>query len=41
MTEPRRYETALGASTRETITLLGADLARDVMGSVGFGELAF
>jgi citrate synthase len=35
------YETALGASTRETITLLGHDLARDVMGSVGFGELAF
>ena len=35
------YETALGASTRETITLLGQDLAADVMGSVGFGELAF
>jgi citrate synthase len=35
------YETALGASTRDTITLLGHDLANDVMGSVGFGELAF
>lgn len=35
------YETALGSSTRETITLLGRDLARDVMGEVGFGELAF
>ena len=35
------YPTALGASTRESITLLGTDLARDVMGSVGFGELAF
>ncbi len=35
------YETALGASSRETITLLGQDLAADVMGSVGFGELAF
>jgi citrate synthase len=35
------YETALGASTRDTITLLGQDLAADVMGSVGFGELAF
>jgi citrate synthase len=35
------YPTALGASSRETITLLGHDLARDVMGSVGFGELAF
>ncbi|MGY1742079.1 MULTISPECIES: citryl-CoA lyase [unclassified Blastococcus] len=40
MSEPR-YPTALGASTRESITLLGHDLARDVMGSVGFGELAF
>jgi citrate synthase len=35
------YETALGASTPETITLLGQDLANDVMGNVGFGELAF
>ncbi|MBW0115899.1 citryl-CoA lyase [Pseudonocardia abyssalis] len=35
------YPTALGASTRETITLLGHDLADDVMGTVGFGELAF
>jgi len=35
------YPTALGASTPERITLLGHDLADDVMGSVGFGELAF
>jgi citrate synthase len=35
------YPTALGASSRERITLLGRDLADDVMGSVGFGELAF
>ncbi len=35
------FDTALGASTPETITLLGHDLARDVMGEVGFGELAF
>jgi citrate synthase len=35
------YPTALGASSLEDITLLGADLARDVMGNVGFGELAF
>jgi citrate synthase len=35
------YPTALGASSRHDITLLGADLAQDVMGSVGFGELAF
>ena len=35
------YPTALGASSRERITLLGTDLAEDVMGTVGFGELAF
>jgi citrate synthase len=35
------YPTALGASSRDRITLLGQDLARDVMGTVGFGELAF
>ena len=41
MSEPPVYPTALGASSRESITLLGTDLARDVMGTVGFGELAF
>ena len=35
------YETALGASSLSAITLLGQDLADDVMGTVGFGELAF
>jgi citrate synthase len=35
------YPTALGASSLTTITLLGQDLARDVMGTVGFGQLAF
>jgi citrate synthase len=35
------YPTALGASSLEHITLLGTDLAEDVMGKVGFGELAF
>lgn len=35
------YPTALGASSLEKITLLGQDLAEDVMGKVGFGELAF
>lgn len=35
------YPTALGASTSTTITLLGHDLAEDVMGTVGFGELSF
>jgi citrate synthase len=41
VTEPPQYPTALGASSRDAITLLGHDLARDVMGEVGFGELAF
>jgi citrate synthase len=35
------YPTALGASTPTTITLLGQSLADDVMGKVGFGELAY
>jgi citrate synthase len=34
------YRTSLGASDATTITLLGKDLADDVMGEVGFGELA-
>jgi citrate synthase len=41
VTDPPDYPTALGASTLHTITLLGHDLAADVMGTVGFGELAF
>jgi citrate synthase len=35
-----RFPTSLGASDPETITLLGKDLAADLMGKVGFGELA-
>ncbi|MFJ8173174.1 citryl-CoA lyase [Streptomyces sp. NPDC094473] len=35
------YPTALGASSRDRITLLGHDLTDEVMGKVGFGELAF
>ncbi len=34
------FPTSLGASSAETITLLGHDLAADMMGTVGFGELA-
>ncbi|WP_336207321.1 citryl-CoA lyase [Nonomuraea sp. LPB2021202275-12-8] len=41
MGERPDYPTALGSATPETITLLGHDLAEDVMGEVGFGELAF
>lgn len=36
----RGYPTSLGASDATTITLLGRDLAGDLMGQVGFGELA-
>jgi citrate synthase len=36
-----RYPTALGTSTADEIRLLGHDLAEDLMGTVGFGELAF
>ncbi len=35
-----RFPTSIGASDETTITLLGADLAGDLMGKVGFGELA-
>jgi citrate synthase len=33
------YPTSLGTSDADTITLLGQDLAQDLMGKVGFGEL--
>jgi len=36
-----RYPTSLGTSNAETITLLGKDLAGELMGQVSFGELAF
>jgi citrate synthase len=36
----QHYPTSLGASDADTITLLGHDLAEDLMGKVGFGELA-
>ncbi len=34
------FPTSLGTSSETTITLLGQDLAADLMGKVGFGELA-
>jgi len=44
MTEPGPDEpaflTSIGSSTADTITVLGQDLANDLMGKVGFGELA-
>src|SRR6201996_4408838 len=33
------YPTSLGTSDADSITLLGQDLATDLMGKVGFGEL--
>ncbi len=41
MSQPEpRFPTSLGVSDEDTITLLGQDLAADLMGQVGFGELA-
>lgn len=40
MTEDRGYPTSLGTSDATTISLLGQDLATDLMGNVGFAELA-
>jgi len=42
MTEPAppRFPTSLGTSDTDTIILLGQNLATDLMGKVGFGELA-
>jgi citrate synthase len=37
----RRYPTSLGTSDADSIRLLGHDLAQDMLGKVGFGELAF
>ncbi len=38
---PMTYPTSIGSSDESTISLLGQDLAADLMGQVGFGELAF
>src|ERR1700747_2891417 len=40
MTGQPQSPTSLGTSDATTITLLGQDLASDLMGKVGFGELA-
>ncbi|HEX7107156.1 MAG TPA: citryl-CoA lyase [Acidothermaceae bacterium] len=41
MSESARYPTSLGTSNAQRIRLLGQDLADDLMGKVGLGELAF
>ncbi|WP_327011298.1 citryl-CoA lyase [Dactylosporangium sp. NBC_01737] len=41
MAEELSFPTSIGTSDADRITLLGQDLAADLMGKVGFGELAF
>jgi citrate synthase len=41
VSEPLSFPTSLGTSTADEIRLLGRDLTADLMGTVGFGELAF
>ncbi|WP_433789266.1 citryl-CoA lyase [Actinoplanes sp. CA-252034] len=41
MADELRFPTGLGTSDSDSISLLGQDLAADLMGRVGFGELAF
>ena len=41
MSEEHVYPTGIGTSTSDSIKLLGQDLAEDVLGQVGFGELAY
>ncbi|MFC4066693.1 citryl-CoA lyase [Actinoplanes subglobosus] len=41
MADELRFPTGLGTSDADSISLLGQDLAADLMGRVGFGELAF
>jgi citrate synthase len=37
----KAYETSIGASDESSISLLGQDLAGDLLGRISFGELAF
>lgn len=39
--QPPSYPTSLGTSTAEEISLMGQSLSEDLMGKVGFAELAF
>ncbi len=41
MSDHLEFPTSLGTSTADEIRLLGQDLTADLMGKVGFGELAF
>jgi citrate synthase len=39
--DPQRYRTGIGTSDLHSITLLGHDLAEDLLGQITFGELAY
>src|SRR6201995_3662448 len=41
MADELRFPTGLGTSDADSIRLMGQDLAADLMGKVGFGELAY
>lgn len=41
MTQMAKYPTALGVSTKDTISLMGHDLPNELIGKISFGELAF
>ncbi|AKS36226.1 citryl-CoA lyase [Mycolicibacterium goodii] len=41
MTQMAKYPTALGVSTKDTISLMGHDLPNELIGQISFGELAF
>ena len=41
MAGEQKYQTGIGTSTADSITLLGKDLASEILGKVSFGELAF
>jgi citrate synthase len=41
MADELKFPTSLGTSDADSISLLGQDLANDLMGRVGFGELAY
>ena len=41
MADELKFPTGLGTSDADSIKLMGHDLAHDLMGKVGFGELAF
>lgn len=41
MNEPQKFQSGIGTSSADAITLLGKDLATEILGKVSFGDLAF